>query len=322
VRRSLRRARRFNRSDPFFGNVQDPLSLHKYLYVHGDPVSLSDPAGRFATVIGLGLGVAWALSARRKYDANVLSVGAAVGSAVRVLAGYYAAHIIMLALQASWSTLRPPTPTTAFEGRISSANRANYVYEVKAQLMTQVTERFKLNSDAAEYAAGANGATAIANAYVDAVIEKAAEDSWLVNHLPPWMANSVGGTKCKDWASLVSGRLVGPANLSGWTVRTHYNSNPYWFEYFVFPWPGDAGEGANWLQPSYAHHSFVSLTYHKKTSASGKSSRPDWVLDPWATRLPDVYDAAQFHRYWPLNQRDPLTGQDNSDIDMDWPSNP
>ena len=39
VRRCFWRARRFNRVDPFFGNIQDPLSLHKYLYVHGDSVT-------------------------------------------------------------------------------------------------------------------------------------------------------------------------------------------------------------------------------------------------------------------------------------------
>ncbi len=35
----------FNRLDPFFGNLQDPQSLHKYLYVHGDPVQGIDPTG-------------------------------------------------------------------------------------------------------------------------------------------------------------------------------------------------------------------------------------------------------------------------------------
>lgn len=29
---------RFNRLDPFAGNMQDPQSLHKYAYVHGDPI--------------------------------------------------------------------------------------------------------------------------------------------------------------------------------------------------------------------------------------------------------------------------------------------
>ncbi len=36
---------RFNRLDPFAGNMQDPQSLHKYAYVHGDPINLIDPAG-------------------------------------------------------------------------------------------------------------------------------------------------------------------------------------------------------------------------------------------------------------------------------------
>ena len=35
----------FNRIDPFFGNLQDPQSLHTYLYVHGDPVQGIDPTG-------------------------------------------------------------------------------------------------------------------------------------------------------------------------------------------------------------------------------------------------------------------------------------
>ncbi len=39
---------RFNRLDPFFGNLQDPQSLHKYLYVHGDPVQGVDPSGLFS----------------------------------------------------------------------------------------------------------------------------------------------------------------------------------------------------------------------------------------------------------------------------------
>ncbi len=53
----------FNRLDPFFGNQDDPQSLHKYAYVHGDPVNGSDPSGlttlntiMITTAIGAGLG--------------------------------------------------------------------------------------------------------------------------------------------------------------------------------------------------------------------------------------------------------------------------
>jgi hypothetical protein len=40
---------RFNRLDPFFGNLQDPQSLHKYVYGHGDPVAATDPTGMFGS---------------------------------------------------------------------------------------------------------------------------------------------------------------------------------------------------------------------------------------------------------------------------------
>ncbi|MAT15363.1 MAG: hypothetical protein CMJ46_08850, partial [Planctomyces sp.] len=39
---------RFNRLDPFFGNLRDPQSLHKYLYTHADPVNAIDPSGLFS----------------------------------------------------------------------------------------------------------------------------------------------------------------------------------------------------------------------------------------------------------------------------------
>ncbi len=45
----------FNRLDPFFGNLRDPQSLHKYAYVHGDPVQGVDPTGLFSLVSSLSV---------------------------------------------------------------------------------------------------------------------------------------------------------------------------------------------------------------------------------------------------------------------------
>jgi len=42
---------RFNQLDPFAGNNHDPQSLHKYLYVHGDPVNGIDPSGWFTGTV-------------------------------------------------------------------------------------------------------------------------------------------------------------------------------------------------------------------------------------------------------------------------------
>jgi RHS repeat-associated protein len=50
------RSGRFTQLDPFAGNVQDPLSLHKYLYVHGDPVNMIDPSGLFSIASTLSVG--------------------------------------------------------------------------------------------------------------------------------------------------------------------------------------------------------------------------------------------------------------------------
>jgi RHS repeat-associated protein len=49
---------RFNRLDPFFGNLNDPQSLHKYLFCHGDPIRYVDPSGQFSTLsVTIGIGI-------------------------------------------------------------------------------------------------------------------------------------------------------------------------------------------------------------------------------------------------------------------------
>ena len=40
----------FNRMDSYAGNNQDPQSLHKYLYVHCNPVNMIDPSGKSGTI--------------------------------------------------------------------------------------------------------------------------------------------------------------------------------------------------------------------------------------------------------------------------------
>jgi RHS repeat-associated protein len=46
---------RFNRLDPFFGNLTDPQSLHKYLYVHVDPINGTDPSGESLMSVGISM---------------------------------------------------------------------------------------------------------------------------------------------------------------------------------------------------------------------------------------------------------------------------
>jgi len=46
---------RFNRTDPFAGNLHDPQSLHKYTYCHNNPVNAIDPSGQFGEFSLTGL---------------------------------------------------------------------------------------------------------------------------------------------------------------------------------------------------------------------------------------------------------------------------
>ena len=68
------RSGRFTQIDPFAGNQQDPLSLHKYLYVHANPVMGIDPSGLEFSVAGL--------SAASSIGASLNSMDAQLGQSV------------------------------------------------------------------------------------------------------------------------------------------------------------------------------------------------------------------------------------------------
>jgi RHS repeat-associated protein len=78
---------RFNRLDPFFGNLNDPQSLHKYLYTHDDPVNGIDPTGKswgtvaiaVSVAIGAGIG-AWYGGANYGWKGAI--TGAVIGGSI------------------------------------------------------------------------------------------------------------------------------------------------------------------------------------------------------------------------------------------------
>ncbi len=81
---------RFNRLDPFAGNMQDPQSLHKYAYVHGDPISGVDPSGMLNASVSvgtigigtsIGIGISFAISAQI-YNVGANLIGHAVQTAM------------------------------------------------------------------------------------------------------------------------------------------------------------------------------------------------------------------------------------------------
>jgi RHS repeat-associated protein len=64
---------RFDRSDPFFGNLRDPQSLHKYAYVHNDPISGIDPTGKFFSIAGIFSAMSIQTSLRAVHNEVVMS---------------------------------------------------------------------------------------------------------------------------------------------------------------------------------------------------------------------------------------------------------
>ena len=63
---------RFNSLDPYHGNISDPLSLHKYLYCHGDGINYTDPTGRFEGLAGMLTSISDAIAI------DVLDIGASM----------------------------------------------------------------------------------------------------------------------------------------------------------------------------------------------------------------------------------------------------
>ena len=77
---------RFTRRDTYEGRLEDPMSLHKYLYTHANPVNFTDPTGLFTTELAATIATSTALS----------SVGGAViGGAFTAIAGGSSSDILI-----------------------------------------------------------------------------------------------------------------------------------------------------------------------------------------------------------------------------------
>jgi len=76
---------RFNRLDDFLGNWPDPQSLHKYLYVHGDPIQGIDPSGEVTLSSQLSVGGNIQTTAKTNNAAAFQAGGRILGNYFRLL---------------------------------------------------------------------------------------------------------------------------------------------------------------------------------------------------------------------------------------------
>jgi RHS repeat-associated protein len=74
---------RFTGRDPFDGMLEEPLSLNKYAYVHGNPVNATDPTGMFASILeaSLGMQIASIFAGYAIYNANANPLRSSAGTA-------------------------------------------------------------------------------------------------------------------------------------------------------------------------------------------------------------------------------------------------
>ena len=80
---------RFWTMDTYEGNNSDPLSLHKYLYAHADPVNNTDPSGNMTSTFEFGIASMMSMSWRATWEANRVKIyGGAIAAALAV-ATYY-----------------------------------------------------------------------------------------------------------------------------------------------------------------------------------------------------------------------------------------
>jgi RHS repeat-associated protein len=95
---------RFNRLDPFFGNLNDPQSFHKYLYTHADPVNGIDPSGKMSVAavcisIAIGTGIGGTVGNLR-HGAEGALIGA-IGGGLGGAAAPFVLHLLLQILPAT-----------------------------------------------------------------------------------------------------------------------------------------------------------------------------------------------------------------------------
>jgi RHS repeat-associated protein len=106
---------RFNRVDPYSGNMQDPQSLHKYAYVHNNPINGIDPNGLFAVATQLvqmkvqsqvrSINMSTSAAAYGSATSTIIKIGfmAAVGTGI--LLGGATIAILLLTLSVAQATI-------------------------------------------------------------------------------------------------------------------------------------------------------------------------------------------------------------------------
>ena len=167
-----------------------------------------------------------------------------------------------------------------------NGDRDTYERNVRKVLVEVVRER---STDPAEVAEGERGAAIIAKAYVDHVAGVAGlgNGGWWQS-VKYAINGDEGPPNCERYCDGVYATVSNEAELAGtgWTLNFAHDSRKG-------GWAQDFSITGNKLVPL---HSFVYAQY-----LDGPDDvAADYVLDPWATNRPDIYDARNHLKIWPI----------------------
>jgi RHS repeat-associated protein len=132
------RTGRFNRLDPFAGNTQDPLSLHKYLYANADPVQFVDPSGMWGLAVSVSISSTYSTGLNAGRAAAALKVLEYVGATLLATG-------TALLIQHTWPYLRDVLNTGVDRASdligtlIANATKVQQAYKAAVQVAASAT---------------------------------------------------------------------------------------------------------------------------------------------------------------------------------------
>jgi RHS repeat-associated protein len=295
---------RFNRLDPFFGNLDDPQSLHKYLYTHADPVNAVDPSGKFVAIaVGLLGGVGLSIGMNVNKSSKDLATGAlilrglaTVGAGIAGYFGSYAAYGLYGDLQGfepiwKYSHIHATNRPHNFANLSKSTWEENIYITLREYMIRINNTEGNINIAQADIEA-----KTIAKRYVEIAWNKAKEIGILTtefennnlvygrstsNTFTAWIRNMIDKrAHCATWADAV---FLGLPTSQHWILTAYYDYVPM----------GDPSLG-------FFMHSFVGISL--------KGQKTELVLDPWASGYPHIFEANDYFAYHGKG----LTGWENS----------
>jgi hypothetical protein len=146
----------------------------------------------------------------------------------------------------------------------------------------------------------------IAKAYADNIASQPGSGGWM-------QSATLSGPNCNQYCTAAAGALRQFTSGTNWTLMEHYDVTKYGQGQHTFfnpmgPVMSGVGWPTDWTNSLVPLHSFISLSF-KASENQAKWSYPDWILDPWVDGRPQIYEARQFGKVWPVKE-----GHDGSGI--------